>query len=129
MSLGPVSRNDETAAFFDGTARGELLLRTCPSGHWSEPEAACCTTCGVTDLSWSASKGTGRVVSWSAVHGRPRDDGSADRRVIAVVELDEGPWWWTALQDVEQPSEGLRVQVAFTVPAEDSETVPYFVPA
>lgn len=129
MSLGPVARNDETASFFEGTARGELLLRTCGAGHWSEPEAACCTTCGDTDLMWSASAGTGRVVTWSAVHGRPRDDLPGLRRVIAVVQLDEGPWWWTALEDAVQPYEGQRVQVAFTVPTEGSEHVPYFVPA
>jgi uncharacterized OB-fold protein len=130
MTVGPVARDSETDAFFNGTARGELLLRTCPSGHWSEPEVECCTTCGAVDLAWSASSGNGRVVSWSVVHSRPDGDRPPALRVIAVVELQEGPWWWTALEDVPEPREGLAVRVAFSEPdTEDTEAVPYFVPA
>lgn len=125
-----VARDAATAAFFDGTARGELLLRTCADGHWSEPDVGCCTTCSTPELSWSAASGTGRVVSWSVVHGRPRADGTASRRVVAVVELDEGPWWWTAYEGDGDPVQDLPVRVAFR-PADgpDTEAVPYVVDA
>ena len=52
MSLGPVRRDDATAEFFDGTAAGQFLLRRCPAGHYSEPQAAQCTTCGRAELDW-----------------------------------------------------------------------------
>jgi uncharacterized OB-fold protein len=130
MTLGPVARDSRTADFFDGTARGELLLRTCPAGHWSEPEAASCSTCGSPELSWTASAGRARLVTWSVVHGRANEEGVASSQVIAVVELDEGPWWWTALQEVAEPAEGMPLRVAFTTPeSEDTESLPYFVPA
>jgi uncharacterized OB-fold protein len=130
MTLGPVARDSRTADFFDGTARGELLLQTCQELHWSEPEAASCSSCGSTELSWAASAGTGRLVTWAVVHGRANEEGVTSTQVVAVVELDEGPWWWTALQDVPEPAEGMLLRVAFTTPeSEDTEALPYFVPA
>ena len=33
MTVGPVVRNDASAPFFDGTARGEFLLRRCTTAQ------------------------------------------------------------------------------------------------
>lgn len=130
---GPVARNDGTAMFFDGTGRGEfLLLRCLAGGHWNRPQAHACDECGSTDLAPRAASGRARLVSWVVVHGRPREDGTAPDppALPAIVEFEEGPWWWTQIVGAE-PSElrdGLPLQVVFERP-EGSEAVPVFTPA
>ncbi|MFC4585230.1 Zn-ribbon domain-containing OB-fold protein [Sphaerisporangium corydalis] len=125
MTVGPVQRDEATAAFFDGTARGEFLLRRCPDcGTFLSPQAEQCPE-GGTDLEWVPASGLGRVVTWSVVHGR----GVFPTVVAAVVELDEGPWWWTQVTGPGLPDDlaGLRVRVDFAR-YEDNEAVPVFRP-
>jgi uncharacterized OB-fold protein len=130
MTVGPLGRDDETATFLDGTARGELLLRRCRDGHWSEPAAMCCSTCCSAELAWEAASGTASLVSWAVTHSRPTDGTADTHRVLAVVELAEGPWWWTSLADVapEEAVIGLHLQVAFERASDGDEAVPVFRP-
>ncbi len=79
MSVGPVVRDEATAEFFDGTAAGQFLLRRCPAGHFSEPPAAQCTTCGATDLHWSPAGGGATLVSWAVTWSRPLRASSRSR--------------------------------------------------
>ncbi len=53
--------------------------------------------------------------------------GSAGRRPVGIVELDEGPWWWTSITGASPDEDlfGRRVQVAFEKVG-DGETIPYF---
>jgi uncharacterized OB-fold protein len=87
MSVGPVVRDEATAAFFDGTAAGEFLLRHCPAGHFSEPAATQCTTCGSVELSWRAAAGLARLVSWTVSYGRAAEGEPPPRIVLAIGEL------------------------------------------
>jgi hypothetical protein len=122
MSAGPVGRDDSTAAFFDGTAAGQFLIRRCqPAGHASRPQARQCATCGSTELRWEPAAGGGRLVSWAVVPGRG---------VVAIVELDDGPWWWSELvgADPATLTEGQRLRLVFEQP-EGGEAVPVFEPA
>lgn len=130
MTVGPLGRDDETATFLDGTARGELLLRRCRDGHWSEPAAMCCSTCYSAELTWERASGAASLVSWAVTHSRPADGTAGTRRVLAVVELAEGPWWWTSLVDVppEQAVVGMPLQVAFERASAEHEAVPVFGP-
>lgn len=97
MSVGPVVRDEATTEFFDGTAAGQFLLRRCPAGHFSEPPAAQCTTCGATDLHWMPASGAATLVSWAVTWSRPAADKRQSRTVLVIGELDEGPWWWGQL--------------------------------
>jgi len=97
MSVGPVVRDDATADFFDGTAAGQFLLRRCPAGHFSEPPAAQCTTCASTELQPIPAAGGATLVSWAVTWSRPAAGEPARRTVLAIGELDEGPWWWGQL--------------------------------
>lgn len=126
---GPVSRNDATATFFDGTAEGRFLLQRCPAGHWNRPQAVRCSQCDRTDLEATPAAGTGRLVSWVVVHPRPGADDPEPPSVPAIVELDEGPWWWTLLVRVDPGSlrAGQPVRVEFEQP-EGSEVVPVWSP-
>lgn len=124
MTVGPVNRDEQTAAFFDGTAADQLLLRRCPAGHYSEPQAAQCTSCGRTDLEWAAAGGGASLVSWAVTR-------SGDKSTVLVIaELDEGPWWWSQLTsaDPARLTVGTRLRLAFERPAETADGEPEAVP-
>lgn len=126
---GPVSRNDATAAFFDGTAKGLFLLQRCPEGHWNRPQAVRCQQCDRTDLEAAPASGAGRLVSWVVVHPRPGAENPGPPTVPAIVELEEGPWWWTLLVGADPATlrAGRPVRVGFERP-EGSEAVPVWTP-
>ncbi len=115
MTVGPVERDDATAAFFDGTAAGQLLLRRCPAGHYSEPAAVQCTTCAATELHWEPASGGATLVSWAVTGGI----------TLVIAELDEGPWWWSQLaESAAEPAVGQRLQISFA--QSEHEAVPVF---
>jgi uncharacterized OB-fold protein len=130
VSPGPVARDENTAAFFDGTASGQFLLRRCdPDGHLSRPQARQCSTCGTTNLVWSPASGGARLVSWALIPARrsaPEDSLEAPT-VVAVAELDEGPWWWSQIVDADPDTlaEGQRLRIRFQAP-DGGEAVPVF---
>lgn len=132
MSGVPVARDATTAEFFDGTARGQFLIRQCVAcGHFSRPQARQCSACGGADLRWQPSSGRARLVSWAVVPGRPRPDREPDPAptIVAIAELDEGPWWWSKLvgADADSLTEGRRLRFAFERAGGDAdEAVPVF---
>ncbi len=125
MTVGPVARDDATAAFFDGAAAGQFLLRRCPDGHYSEPAAVQCTTCSATDLIWAPASGGATLVSWAVTWTKADGDEPPARTILVIAELDEGPWWWSQLADpVAEPAVGQRLRLAFA--QEGDEAVPVF---
>lgn len=117
-----VIRDDDSAEFFDGTARGDLMIKQCGTcGHHLRPDAIACSKCHGAALSWTDSSGRGSLVSWIVVHG---DDAS----VVGLVELEEGPWLHARLVDVDTTT--LSVGDAFEVDFEPAgtETIPVFRP-
>jgi uncharacterized protein len=131
MTVGPVERDAATAEFFDGAAAGELRLRRCPDGHYSEPAASQCTTCGRTDLEWVAASGGASLVSWAVTWPRAEPGSEPAPTVLVIAELDEGPWWWSQLVGVSPHAVavGQRLRVEFRRAAGETEAVPVFVPA
>jgi uncharacterized protein len=109
--------------------------------------------CGDAGLRWEAASGLGTLVSWAvlpaagdAVAGKDVAPGkdvavgegvaassevavggnvAAGGAVLALVELDEGPWLHSRLAG--EPAAGLRVAARFEHPAE-GESYPVFVP-
>lgn len=123
-----VARDDATAAFFDGAADGQFLLRYSPvSGRYYEPSTSRFIEGADAELEWKAAAGGGSVVSWVVPHVKTAD--GVERTVTAIIEFDEGPWWWGPLVDIDPDavSVGMRVQVAFEQ-AEGSEPFPVFHP-
>jgi uncharacterized OB-fold protein len=115
-----VVRDDDSVEFFDGTARGVLMIKQCGScGHFVRPDAISCSRCRGTELAWVEASGRGTLVSWIVVH--------ADApRIVALVELVEGPWLHARLLDVDAAT--LSVGDAFEVEFEQAgaEWIPVF---
>lgn len=123
-----ITRDDASAAFFDGTARGVLLLRRCDDcGRRNAPRTLTCPACHSARLAWEPARGTGTLASWTVVHHRPAGGAPAPRTVAGLVQLDEGPWLHARIDGID-PSRlraGLPLIVAFDRPA-DGEAIPVF---
>jgi uncharacterized protein len=128
--IAPVVRDEASAAFFDATAEGRLLLRRCSAcGHPRSPEIPMCTECLSEDFAWFDATGTGHLESWVVMHARAGADGIVPSpRIVATVELDEGPWMIGALIDIspDDVRQDMLVKVAFVRP-DDSEAIPVFI--
>ncbi|MFE3732652.1 Zn-ribbon domain-containing OB-fold protein [Nocardia sp. NPDC059154] len=61
------------------------------------------------------SSGEGAIVSWKVVHRAPLDRRSMEWEpsIIAIVELDEGPWAYTTIQGEIPPPSDQPVRVRF----------------
>lgn len=120
----PVQRDKATTVFFDGTARGEfLLVLDTRTGGFHAPQFD--QSVDPQRYQHVPAAGTGTVISWAVVHQRGAD-GASVRVPVGIVELDEGPWWWTSIDGVGPDDDlmGRRVKVAFEKTGD--ETLPYF---
>ena len=123
IDMPDVVRDDASAPFYDGAARGELMIKQCTAcGHFVRPAALVCTVCHAPDLAWYAASGAATLVSWVVVHG------TDDEVVAGLVELDEGPWFDARVLDAESASlvVGQLLRVSFVDAGE--EKIPVFVP-
>jgi uncharacterized OB-fold protein len=124
MPVGPVDRDESSAPFFDGAARGEFLIRRCRTcASASEPQATTCASCSGIDLTWEAASGGARLVSWAVTHNV--DDERPT--VLAIAELSEGPWWWSQIADADP--DALEVNMPLQIDFDHSgasEFVPIF---
>jgi len=132
----PVTRDDASAAFFDGARDGVLLIQRCAAcGHEQFALTGLsagvdrCRHCGAPDPAWVPAAGTGRVETFTVIPARPGKDGAVPPPAIAaVVELDEGPWVTAPLD--ARPGDvraGARVSVSFRAAEGDGEPLPVFV--
>jgi uncharacterized OB-fold protein len=129
MDVGIIRADERSAPFFAAAARDTLLIKRCVScGHWLDPEATGCTQCGSADPQWEAACGRGTVISWAVLPAGKSAMADAPS-VLALVELDEGPWLHTRLEGASHVASqpGLRVIAHFAHPA-DGESYPVFGP-
>lgn len=118
----------ETKPFWDGTARGVLMLPRCKScGYviWYPREF--CPSCHTMGAEWFEASGKGTVYSFSITR-RGRFAGG-NNYVLAYVELDEGPRVMTNIVDCDPESVriGQPVEVVFDDTGEGS-AIPRFKP-
>jgi len=122
-----IRRDDASAAFFDGAARDELMIRRCGScGRAHAPATASCPDCGGDRLDWVPAAGTATLVTWAV----PYEKATASPAVVfGLVELAEGPWMHTRVDaDPAALRAGAPLAVRFHHP-DDGESFPTFVPA
>jgi uncharacterized protein len=133
MTLQAVARDDATEEFFEATAVGVYLIRRCaPHDHASKPQATVCSVCASDDLRWEAASGRAKLVSWAVIPGRRPDPEAPapEATVVAIGELEEGPWIWAQLLGAELSAlrDGIALRVDFERPP-GSEAIPVLVPA
>lgn len=136
-TLGVMVRDKQTNAFFDAAAAGTLVIQVCGDCGYRQfpqpftPGTSHCHACASSDLSWQPVSGQGNLVTWTAMQNRPEPDGTpAPVIIVAVIELDEGPWVHTQLRDVaiQDLTPGLPLRVGFEQP-DGGEPLPVFRPA
>lgn len=121
--------NEDTQFFWDGCARGELLIQRCAScGVLRHPSRPACGECGSVEWDTVASSGRGEVYTY-AVHHYPPVPGFDVPYVIALVALVEGTRLVANLAGVapEEVAIGMPVQATF-VKVDDELSVPAFTP-
>jgi uncharacterized OB-fold protein len=92
----------ETAAFWEATTAGRLVLprcRSCGTVIWYP--RALCPECHSTDIEWIDASGRGVVYSFTVSRRGEGEYREAAPYVLAYVELDEGPRVLTNLVDVK----------------------------
>jgi len=129
QSQRPVPVPDEASApFFEGAARGELMLQRCRScGAFMWPVRARCIECFAGDLEWKAASGRAELYSFVVVH--QRYPGFEEPYVLATVETPEGVRFNTSIigADADELSIGMQLTVAFERVSDDV-VVPKFEP-
>jgi uncharacterized OB-fold protein len=157
MDVGIIAADDRSAPFFAAAARDVLLIKRCAGcDRWLDPGATGCPACGAADPRWEQAAGHGRLISWAVLPaGNPGPDDPPDDveppgasgvrdasgvpdapsvpdapGVLALVELDEGPWLRTRLEGTSGTGTaglrpGLRAIAVFVHPAE-GENYPMF---
>jgi uncharacterized OB-fold protein/acyl dehydratase len=80
----------DNAFFWEGIARGQLLLQRCKCGRFRHPPGPVCPSCRSFDWEPVAAGGRGRVYSFVVAH-HPAIPPFEYPNPIALVELEEGP--------------------------------------
>ena len=108
--------NPDTEPFWQGCARGELLLQRCAScGSYRHPPSPVCQICLSFDHEWVPSEGHGTVYSFVVVHQALQGWKGEVPYVVAIVALAEGPRIVSNLVNVrpEEVKIGMPVSVLF----------------
>jgi uncharacterized OB-fold protein len=120
--------NRDTAFFWDGARKGQLVVQQCDScGRLRNPPEPMCPMCN--SLQWHAEplSGAGTIYSYVIMH-HPKLQGFDPPYAIALVDLDEGVRMVAGISaPIEDVAVGRRVSTAFRDLGDF--TVPDFVPA
>lgn len=114
--------------FWEGCARGELLVHRCGACGRSYWPASCCVEHGGGDMSWVAASGRAVVDTYTIFH-RQYHPAFPPPYVVAVVRLEEGPYFHANILECE-PADvavGMPVEVTFQEVAPGS-WLPQFKP-
>jgi acetyl-CoA acetyltransferase/uncharacterized OB-fold protein len=120
----------DTAFFWAGAARGELLGLACADcGDLQHPPRPMCPRCFSTRREERKLSGHGRVLTWIFPR-HPAPIGFAEPPIVALIDLDEGIRLVSNLVGVapDAITAGMPVTVAFA-PTAGGKAVPVFRPA
>jgi uncharacterized OB-fold protein len=128
-SQRPVPVPDEPSApFFEGAARGELMLQRCGScGAFMWPVKSRCVGCFSEEVEWAPATGRAELYSFVVVH--QRYPGFEEPYVLATVETAEGVRLNTSIvgASADELEIGMPLEVMFEAVSEDV-VVPKFKP-
>jgi uncharacterized OB-fold protein len=122
----------ETQPFWDGCARGELVIQRCRDcGQAYFYPRPLCPSCGSTDVEWFQASGRATLYSYVINHRPARGFEAEAPYAIAVVELAEGPRMMTNIVGVPNTPEDLVLDMELQVTFEQRGdiAIPLFAPA
>ncbi|TVV76653.1 Zn-ribbon domain-containing OB-fold protein [Sphingomonas solaris] len=113
--IAPLVKGDPDAPFWEAWAAEErFLLHRCAICGRHDWPASCCVEHGLAAMTWVEASGGGVVDTYTVFH-RAYTAGlaSAVPYTVAVVRLDEGPYFHTRLVEVAPDAvcTGMRVRV------------------
>ena len=127
----PIVADIEAQSFWEGCARGELLLQRCTDcGAYRHPPSPICPDCLSATHEWVPASGNATVYSFVVVqHAFNRWFEDQVPYAVAVVELEEGPHMLSNVVDVlpDQVTIGMKVRVCFDR-VSDEVALPKFQP-
>jgi len=128
----PIVADIETKPFWEGCARGELLLQRClDCGAVRHPPSPICRSCLSSHQEWVPASGNAAVYTFVVVHHAFHAAFEEEvPYVVAIVELEEGPHMLSNVVDV--PPEGVEIGMPLRVcfdRVSDEVTLPKFRPA
>lgn len=132
MNGGPIPEvTPVNQLFWDGTAIGELRIRTCKCcGSRFRFVSEWCPACWSTDLDWQAASGRGKVAAMTVVHMAPYESVAARvPYVLALIELEEGPVMMSNVVDCDPDAVTVGMPVQVTFEARGKLQLPQFRPA
>lgn len=107
----------DTAEFWEGCRRHELRVQRCDAcGTARFAPRPVCPRCGSPRFAWFTAKGTGRVHTWTVIHGPTLPAFQALVPYAAgVVRLDEGVFMVGQIRGCapDAVAAGMRVRVVF----------------
>ena len=129
----PVPLPDEQSQpFFDGAARGVLMIRGCQAcGARLAPTIETCTECLGDDLAWVQASGRGTLFTFAIMHRLYHPAFADDIPYnLAMVELEEGPRLQSNIVGVanHELTVGMALEVTFDQVAK-GVSLPRFRPA
>jgi uncharacterized OB-fold protein len=125
---------EETAPFWEGTARGELLVQQCDScGRLRFPPRPVCPWCRSFDVTWTTMSGDATLWSWVVAHPPllPAYAEKAPYNVIVVTLAEEPTVRMVGNLEGADPAGvgiGAALRVVYPEPIEDV-VLPRWVPA
>ena len=90
--LGLYQPSPETAGFWEGVKRRELLFKWCGEcARAYHPRRMICPQCSSTELTWKPASGKGTVYSYSEVHRAPSPEFQKEAPYnVGLIETAEG---------------------------------------
>lgn len=139
MRLGLTEASPETQGYWDGVARGELMLKRCLGcGRHLHPRRMACPDCYGAGVEWARSSGRATVYSFSSVYRAPSDElRPSVPYCVGIVHLAEGVHLFTRLipasagtgvgtDDAPEPEIGAAATLDFRT-LENGQRLPVFV--
>jgi uncharacterized protein len=114
-AIAPLVKGDPDAPFWEAWASEErFVLHRCAQCGRHEWPATCCVDHGLAQMSWVEASGAGAVDTFTIFHRAYVKELASDvPYTVAVVRLDEGPYFHTRLVSVSPDAvrSGMRVRV------------------
>lgn len=86
--------------FYEGLKEGKLLGLKCKQcGSYTAPPKICCAECGSTEVEVVQLSGRGEIKTFTVIRVAP--DGFNPPYIVAMAEMEEGPWLMGNLEGVD----------------------------